>query len=362
MMEYYAVIMAGGGGTRLWPLSRKDHPKQMLTIFGDQSLYQMAVARLQGVIDPEKILIVSAQDQFQALHEATPFLPEKQFILEPQPRGTASVIGLAAAIISLTHSQAVMAVLTSDHIIRNVALFHDLLRSAQHVAETGQLVTLGIHPNVPSIGYGYIHIGEPLHEVDGKKVYRVRRFVEKPDLDTARQMLASGDFTWNSGMFFWRVDVILEQFRKWMPELYGKLQSIQTAWNTPDREKVMAEVWPTIRPETIDYGIMEKAEQVAVLPAEGLGWNDVGSWSSLNEVLDSDTDNNITLAESIIKLDTTSSIIYENDRNKLVATLGIDDLIVIDTPESLLVCSRKDAQRIREIVQILKNRHLDQFL
>jgi mannose-1-phosphate guanylyltransferase len=361
-MDYYAVIMAGGGGTRLWPLSRRDHPKQMLTIFGEQSLYQMAVARLQGVIDPDKVLIVTAQEQFQALKEATPFLPEGQFILEPQPRGTASVIGLAAAVISLTHPQAVMAVLTSDHIIRNVSLFQELLQSAQQVAQTGRLVTLGIHPVFPSTGYGYIHIGDVLYEANGKKAYHVQRFVEKPDLETAGEMLASGDYVWNSGMFFWRVDVILEQFRKWMPELYGKLQFIKAAWNTPDREKVLAEVWPTIHPETIDYGIMEKAEQVAVLPAEDLGWNDVGSWSSLNEVLDSDTDNNITLAQSVVKLDTTSSIIYENDPQKLVATLGVDDLIVIDTPESLLVCSRKDAQRIREIVQVLKNRHLDQFL
>jgi mannose-1-phosphate guanylyltransferase len=361
-MDYYGVIMAGGGGTRLWPLSRKSHPKQMLQIFGNQSLFQIAAARLQGVIANDHIQVVTTRELFSGLHQAAPFLSGDQFLLEPQPRGTASVVGLAAVIISLSNPQAVMAVLTADHIIQNVDLFQQLLRQAYDLAMNGRLVTLGIHPTFPATGYGYIEVGDRLGDFEAMKAHQVVRFIEKPKLEEANRMLAKGNFVWNSGMFFWRVDVILEQFRFFMPELYTKLMLIRDAWNTTEREAVMSQVWPTILPETIDYGIMEKASNVAVLPAEGLGWNDVGSWSSLNEVMEADPVDNIVLANSNILLDTSNSIIFESDPQKMVAALGVKDLIIIDTDEALMVCKRDDAQRIKEIVQILKDRHLDQFL
>lgn len=361
-MDFYAVIMAGGGGTRLWPLSRKNHPKQMLQIFGDQSLFQIAVARLQGVIEPCDIFVVTTRELYSGLHLTSPQIMPDQFLLEPQPRGTAAVVGLAAAVLSIQNPTAVMAVLTADHIIQNVNLFQQLLKNAYTVAQSGQLVTLGIHPTFPSTGYGYIEVGDRLTKFDDINAHQVVRFVEKPDLTSAEKMLASGKYAWNSGMFIWRVDVILQQFQTLMPELYSKLMLIRDSWNTSEREQVLAQVWPTIVPETIDYGIMEKADEVAVLPAEGLDWNDVGSWSSLSDVLESDAESNIILANSTIKVDTTSSIIFEKNPEKLVAALGVKDLIIVDTEEALLVCKRNDAQRIKEIVQILKDRHLDQFL
>lgn len=361
-MSYYAVIMAGGGGTRLWPLSRKASPKQVIKLFGEQSLYQIAVARLQGVIAPEDIRVVTTRDLFADLQQSTPFMNAEQFLLEPQPRGTASVVGLAAAVLSLQDPQAMMAIMTADHIIQNVSLFQQLLREAQAVAQQGYLVTMGILPTEPATGFGYIETGERLPDQTDIRAHRVIRFVEKPNLETAQHMLAAGNYYWNSGMFFWRVDVILEQFRQFMPDLYERLMRIRDAWQTPQRDEEIASLWPDIVPQTVDYGIMEKAERVAVLPAEGMGWHDVGSWNSLNEVIHADENDNILLGDQIIDLDTRASIVYEKDSTKVVATLGLQDMIVIDTEEALLVCRREDSQRIKEIIQAINNRHMEKYL
>lgn len=361
-MDFYAVIMAGGGGTRLWPLSRKNHPKQLLSIFGHQSLYQMAVARLQGVIDPGKIYVVTTAELYSELQPATPFLQREQFLLEPQPRGTASVVGLAATVLSLQNPQAVMAITTADHVIQHVDRFQELMRIAAGIASDGWLVTLGIQPTFPSTGFGYIQTGEVIAQPDGRQAYQVARFVEKPDLQNAQIMLASGGYLWNSGMFFWRVDVILAQFARWMPDLYRQLMIIRDHWQTPEREAVLNQAWGAIHPETIDYGIMEKADRVAVLPAEDLGWNDVGNWNSLGEVMPLDENKNVVLADSSLTVDTRATIIYEDNPEKLVATLGIQHIVVVDTPQALLVCSRENAQRIKELVQILKERNLDHYL
>lgn len=361
-MEYYAVIMAGGGGTRLWPLSRKAYPKQLLTIFGDQSLYQMAVARLNGLFDERHILVVTTQEQYQKIHPSTPQLTTDQFILEPEPRGTAAVIGLAATILSIHSPEAVMAVVTSDHIIRNVALFQDLMREAYDTAQSGMLVTMGIHPEYPSTGYGYIEVGDALHPDSVGMARRVVRFVEKPDLPRAEEMLSTGRYLWNSGMFFWRVDSILREIQLHMPELFGSLAKIKADWETPRRAATMGQIWPTIHPETIDYGIMEKAKQVAVIPAEGLEWNDVGSWNSLPDVMAGDNSGNIFLSKAVVSFDTSSSIVFENDPEKVIALMGLNNMIIIDTDDALLICPREKAQNIRDIVAELKNRRLDKYL
>jgi mannose-1-phosphate guanylyltransferase len=333
-----------------------------MTIFGAQSLYQMAVARLNGLFDDQNIRVVTTQDQFKVLLPSTPQLAPSQFLLEPEPRGTASVIGLAAAILSIHDPQAVMAVLTSDHLIQNVTLFQDLMRNAYEVAQSGVLVTMGIHPEYPSTGYGYIQVGDKFDLSDVPSARKVIRFVEKPDLPHAEEMLASGNYLWNSGMFFWRVDVILREFELHMPMLYQALMEIKAAWETPDRDDTIQRIWPTIQPETIDYGIMEKAQHVAVIPAEGLEWNDVGSWNSLPDVMPGNADGNIILSKSVVSLDTSSSIIYEHNPDKLIALKGLNNMIVIDTDDALLICPREEAQHIREIVAELKKRRLDQYL
>jgi len=360
--HYYAVIMAGGGGTRLWPLSRQKKPKQMLSLIGRRTMYQMAIDRLEGLFPPDRILVVTVADQFDQLKTQCPQIPDENFLIEPMPRGTASVVGYAAVALQARSEDAVMAVLTADHYIANIERFHSLLRSAEQVARQGYLVTLGIKPTYPSTGYGYVQRGTQLGIFEGNPAYEVIRFKEKPDLETAESFLRRGDHDWNSGMFIWRVKRILEEFRFQMPDLAQKLDKIAANWNTPDHWKTIQTLWPQITPQTIDYGIMEHSRQVAVLPAEGLIWNDVGSWESFFEIVPPDDNGNIILAEEYIGMDVAGSLLHAGTGGKLIALLGIKDLVIVDTKDVLFICQRKDAQKVRELVTRLKNIGLDDYL
>ena len=352
--NFYAVIMAGGGGTRLWPLSRKERPKQMLSLGTERSLFQVAVDRLEGLFAPERILVVTVEDQAPILQEQCPEIPAENFLLETMPRGTASVVGYAASILHKKDPDAVMAVLTADHIIGNLKLFHGILTSAYLTAEDQYLVTLGVTPTYPATGYGYIRKGKSIGELQKNESFRVLEFTEKPGLEEAERMLASGEYAWNSGMFIWRTDVIQKEISRQMPELSAQLEAIQRAWGTPEQEKTIREIWPEIKPQTIDFGIMENAEQVAVIPAAGLEWNDVGSWEALFDVLDTDKDGNIIQAADHLGLDTKGSIVFGTGQNRTIVTIGIEDLIVVDTGDVLLICDRDQAQRVREVVSQLK--------
>lgn len=352
--HYYAMIMAGGGGTRLWPLSRQTRPKQMLSLFDDRTLFQTSVQRLAGVFPPERIYVVTVEEQAAELHAQAPEIPAENFLLEPQPRGTASVVGLAAVAMRQRDPQAVMAVLTSDHFIGNEQLFHSLLGSAFDLAMDGYLVTLGIEPTFPATGFGYVQRGELLGTYRQLLAYRVLQFKEKPDDEQARAMLAAGDHSWNSGMFAWRADRILAEFKRQMPELAAALAQIEHSWGTSMRMDAMERVWLGLKTETIDYGIMENASQVAVIPASGLGWNDVGSWDSLFEVLSGDENGNIIMGGEHVGLDTHKSLVYMSQERRLIVTIGIEDLVVVDTGDVLLVCHKDQAQRVRQVVNQLK--------
>jgi len=352
--HYYAVIMAGGGGTRLWPLSRKTRPKQMLSLFDERSLFQTAVERLDGLMPVERILVVTLEDQAAELRQQVPEIPAENYLLEPMPRGTASVVGLAAVALQQRDPEAVMAILTSDHFMANEDRFRQLLSAAYDVAQDGYLVTLGIEPSFPATGYGYIRQGEPLGSYQDMPVYKVDKFIEKPDQERAFEMLASGKHVWNSGMFVWRVDRILQEFNRQMPELASSLKWIAQDWATPQQTATLQRLWPEIKPETIDYGIMEGARQVAVIPAAGLGWSDVGSWDSLFDVLKGDESGNIVMGGEHVGLDTQQSLIYMNQPHRLIVTIGVKDLVVVDTGDVLLVCHKDQAQSVRQVVNRLK--------
>ncbi len=354
MDNYYAVIMAGGGGTRLWPLSRQSRPKQMLSLVEESTMFQGAVRRLKGLFIPENIFVVTVQDQAPELQAQCPEIPSENFILEPMPRGTASVVGLAAVALRQRNPQAVMAVLTADHYIGNEQLFHQLLSSAYQVAQDGYLVTLGIVPTFAATGFGYIQKGEQMDQCLGLDVFHVRQFKEKPSQAQAEVMIAGGDHSWNSGMFVWRVSQVMEEFNHQMPDLAHGLQEISQAWGTPDEGKVVENVWQGLPNQTIDYGIMEGARRVVVISAAGLRWNDVGSWDSLFDVLESDQDGNIVMGGRHVGLDTQNSLIYVCQEHRLIVTIGVENLVVVDTGDVLLVCSKDQAQRVRQVVDRLK--------
>ena len=359
----YAVIMAGGSGTRLWPLSRRNKPKQMLPLLDEHhSLFQTTVERLGGLLTPDRIYVVTVAEQVEGLRAQSLEIPAENFLVEPAPRGTASVIGLAAEILRERDPEAVMAVLPSDHFIRNRDLFHLLIRVAVDVAEKGYLVTLGITPTYAATGYGYIQRGEAIPERVIYPVYRVSKFKEKPSETQARTMISTGDHSWNSGMFVWRADSILAEVGRQLPKLKKTLEEVAAAQTSARREEIVQRVWPELETVTVDYGVMENADKVAVLPAGGLEWSDVGSWDSLFDVLLSDKDGNIVLAGNHIAEDTHHSLVYEKRSERLIVTIGVDDLIVVDTGDVLLVCHKDHAQKVRKVVDDLKNSERESYI
>ena len=354
--------MAGGGGTRLWPISRKETPKQLLPLLGKETLFQSTVARLEKLFSPDRILVVTVAEQAREMQNQVPAIPVENYLIEPSPRGTASVVALAAAVLQKRDPQAIMAVQTADHYIRNRDLFNYLIRAAFEVAQQNYLVTLGITPTYPSTGYGYIQQGEPLDGEHKYPVYTVRRFKEKPDEQTAQELLRSGDHSWNSGMFVWRVDTILAEIKRQMPPLFGVVTKIAAAWGTSEQDEVVEANWFDLKSQTIDYGVMEKAKKVAVLPAGGLGWSDVGSWDSLFEVLLPDMNGNVATNAQHLALDTNNTLVYSNTDERLVVTIGLDDIVVVDAGDVLMVCKVDQSQKVKDVVEHLKKHHQEKYL
>jgi mannose-1-phosphate guanylyltransferase len=355
---YYAVIMAGGSGTRLWPYSRQDRPKQALKLVGDRTMFQHAVDRITSLFPAERILVVTRREHAALLAEQTPELSLDNFIIEPEGRGTAPAIGLAAAYLHKRDPQAIMAVLTADHYIQIEDEFVHALAAAEKLAQQDYLVTLGIHPTAPSTGFGYIQQGEALGMTDGLPAYRVQRFTEKPVLEVAQEMVRSGQYSWNSGMFIWKVERILEEFARQMPEFSAQLGEIGQVLDTPAHAETLARVWAGVRKQTIDYGIMEGARNVVVLPVE-IGWSDIGSWASLLDLLPADEHGNINIGQHLA-IDTQDTLVFGGKR--LVATIGLRGMVIVDTEDALLICPKDREQEVREVVEQLKKNGLARFL
>lgn len=355
-MKKYGIILAGGGGTRFWPLSRKDLPKQFLNLTGSDLMVNETVDRLAEFVNKEDIFVVTSESQTPLMLEATKDRVRPDHILsEPAARNTSACIGYAAMEIIKKHGDGIMCILPSDHYIKETEAYSEVMRRAIGVAEkTGRLVTIGVKPSFASTGYGYIQYKKG----KSKDYYDVVDFVEKPDIRTAKAYVRSGNFLWNSGMFVWKASTILAYFKKLLPDVYAKLSEIGKAMNTPEERRTLHEVYPTIPKISIDYGIMERADHVVVLMGE-FGWNDVGSWDALQALYEPDEDGNIIYGEQV-HIDTRNCISYA--KSKLIAALGVEDLIIVEADDAILVCHKDKAQEVKNLVEQLKTEGKDQYL
>lgn len=349
----YAVVMAGGVGSRLWPRSRAATPKQFLDLLGPRTMLQETVSRIEPLVPLARILVVVSDEHAPTVRAQVPGLPEQNIVTEPGPRGTAPCIGLAAVALLQRDPAAIMAVFPADHRIADAAGFREAIAAAANIAQDGYLVTLGITPVHPHTGYGYIQRASSLREVNGLAAFGVKRFTEKPDAATASRFLRSGEYYWNGGIFIWRAATILDEMASLLPQLHTELQAIAGAWHTPHRAKALAAAWDRVPRTTIDYGIMEKAARVAVVPVD-IGWDDVGNWATLAGLVEGDDAGNVAHGEGQpLLLDTANTYVYTSS-GRLVAAVGLEDFVVVDTPDALLVCPKDRAQAVRDVVQRLK--------
>jgi mannose-1-phosphate guanylyltransferase len=347
--HYYSLILAGGRGTRFWPRSRQCSAKQVLDVAGERSLIQATVERLAPVIPPRQMWILTNEYLRSTIIRQLPEVPQNQVLAEPLQRNTAPAIGLAAHILRSLDPDAVMGVFPSDHVVGKPGRYRAVLRAALKAAAAGNLMVVGIQPRWPETGYGYIEF--PRGTKPGSaQPFPVRRFHEKPELANAKRYLAAGNFYWNSGMFFWRADVLLEQLRRHLPRTASVLASLPR-FGSSRFPAALKRAFPLCENISIDYAVLEKAAHVGGIAAGDFGWNDVGSWNAVYELLPRDACGNVTAASAIC-LDSHNNFV--DARGKVVALLGVRDLIVVDTPDALLVAARDDAQRVGEIVKALE--------
>lgn len=362
----YAVIPAGGSGTRLWPLSRAGHPKFLHPLTGtDDSLLQATVERLAPLSGPERTLIVTGVAHAAAVARQLVGVPEENILVEPSPRDSCAAIALAAAVIARRDPEAIMGSFAADHLIANGEKYVEVVRQAMAGAEQDLLMTVGINPTRPETGYGYLQCGGPIG--DGP-VLRVEEFKEKPAYDIAEQYVKSGNYLWNASMFVWKVEVFLNELARQQPQLHAGVQRIATAWDTPNREEVLGDVWSTLPKISVDYAVMEGAAAAGKVGTVGgeFGWNDVGDFHTLGEVLSADLAGNVVLGSARdgdkardslgVLLQDAERLVVVPQSGRLVAALGVRDLIIVDTPDAVLVCPRDRAQDVKQIVDELKGR------
>jgi mannose-1-phosphate guanylyltransferase len=357
----HALIMAGGGGTRFWPRSRQQRPKQFLNLVGDRSLLQQAVERLEASVPAQRTWVITSHLHQAETGRQLPELPAEHVIGEPCGRDTAACIGLGAALIARQEPGAVMLVTPADQVIEPVQEFRRAAHVAEQMAEEHPtaLVTFGIPPAFPATGYGYIHRGPEIANRQGLSVYKVQGFREKPNIDLAERMLASGEYFWNSGLFVWKAATILAHLKERQPRLFDAVHRIAEAWSTPQREQVLQREYQALDRISIDYAVMEHAREVLVVRAP-FHWDDLGSWLALERMHPQDADGNTVLAQHCGI--NTKNCIVAADPGRVVATIGVDNLLIIQDGDALLVADRRDEAGIKQMVELLKKKGLEKYL
>lgn len=355
-MNIYGVIMAGGGGTRFWPLSRQEEPKQLLNLSGKDLMINETIDRIATVADKKDIFVVTNVTQVPKMKTATvDRLQENHILAEPSARNTSACIGYAAIEIVKKYGDGIMCISPADHFIKNQTEFTRVLKEAVAVAEKeDKLITVGIQPTYPATGYGYIKFDKSENSV----AKTVLEFKEKPNLETAKEYLASGAYAWNSGMFIWKASTILKKFEELLPEVYACIEKIGEAMGTSKETEVINAIYPTIPSISVDYGIMEKSSDVLVISGD-FGWNDVGSWENMDVIYDEDENGNILVGNQV-NIDTKNTISYSKKR--LITTVGVENLIIVETEDAILVCDKSRAQDVKLIVDQLKAEGKNQYL
>jgi mannose-1-phosphate guanylyltransferase len=360
------MIMAGGAGTRLWPMSRRDRPKQLLPFIGGRSLLEVAVKRLEGVVPPTQRCICTGESFREAIREALPDFTDDQILGEPEGRDTLAAVGFPAAVAVREDPDAVIAVFTADHLIEPVEDFQRRVEVGYQVAEQhpNTLVTFGIKPTHPATGFGYVEMGEPLAGFD--RAFQTVRFIEKPDAHTAAEYVASGRYAWNSGMFVWRAATLLDCIRRYKPAVHEGLVQIADAWGTDGQSMVLNEVYPTLEKISIDFAVMEPAstdEAVDVATVSmPLDWLDVGSWPAYGQTLEADEAGNRVACDRAVLLDSNNNLIVGDDPNHLIAAVGIDDLVIVRTEGATLICHRDHAQKIKQLHEVVGRKFGEEHL
>jgi len=344
-----AVIMAGGMGTRFWPLSTPERPKQFITLRGGRSLLQMSFDRLRGLVDPERILLLTNAAHVALAREQLPELPAGHVIGEPVRRDTAAAVALAAVLVRKRFGDSIILTLTADHLIEPTDVFQqDLVSAARQVAAGDVFYTFGIRPAYPATVYGYLETGAAVADDGGIEHFELKRFKEKPDLETARRYVDSGRFLWNSGMYVWRAAPILEEIRTWLPAHYDALRPLGGADGTPRWPEALEKAFSSIRPISIDYGVMEKTRTPLRCVSSRFSWSDVGGWPALRDLLGKDSDGN-AVRGCLKAVGASGNLVFSETPGEVVALVGVDGLIVVRSGNRTLVARKEDADRIREI-------------
>lgn len=356
-MEIYEVIMAGGGGTRFWPLSRSERPKQFINVSGKDILLNETISRMDGVIKRENVYVVTGKQHRHLVEkEILNGIPFSNILTEPAGRNTAPCILYAASVLAKEKGDGIMCVFAADHHIKNVAEYQRIVKTAaKHAMENDCIMTIGITPTYPATGYGYIKSSEKLTD----EIYSVEQFVEKPDLQKAKEYIATGKYSWNSGIFVFKVSVILEAFKKYLPKMYEQMQEIIVARGNDDEQTVLEEIYPALESVSVDYGIMEKADCVRVIAGD-YGWSDVGSLDELKTFHAENEDGNILIGKDIVSVDSKNCIVKSEDR--LIALVGVEDLIVVEADDTVLVCKKDKAQEVKKVTEQLKAQGKTQYL